>query len=176
MKESESRSAVSDSLWSPWNSPGQNPGVGSLSFLHGIFPTQGSNPGLPHCRQILYQLSHKGSPSVIEGFQNFEMIQRMLPPPHRPSHGDGWGAGGMQAAMWTKKQDWPQRAEMRERNEFGEPRGLHLPILRMLNSLTWYLIFDVQTVCSLCCKLVCNLTSPCTSLEQFSQSYLDAES
>ena len=42
-------------------SPGQNTGVGSLSLLHWIFPTQGSNPGLPHCRQILYQLSHQGS-------------------------------------------------------------------------------------------------------------------
>ena len=49
-------------LYSSWNSPGQNTGVGSLSLLQGIFPTQGSNPGLPHCRQILYQLSHKGSP------------------------------------------------------------------------------------------------------------------
>ena len=49
-------------LYSPWNSPGQNTGVGSLSFHQGIFPTQGSNPGLPHCRQILYQLSHRGSP------------------------------------------------------------------------------------------------------------------
>ena len=48
-------------LYSPWNSPGQNTGVGSLSLLQGIFPTQGSNPGFPHCRQILYQLSHKGS-------------------------------------------------------------------------------------------------------------------
>ena len=41
--------------------PGQNTGVGSLSLLQGIFSTQGSNPGLPHHRQILYQLSHKGS-------------------------------------------------------------------------------------------------------------------
>ena len=49
-------------IYSPWNSPDQNIGVGSLSLLQGIFPTQGSNPGLPHCRQILYQLSHKGSP------------------------------------------------------------------------------------------------------------------
>ena len=46
---------------SPWNSPGQNTGVGSLSLLQGIFPTQGSKPGLLHCRQILYQLSHQGS-------------------------------------------------------------------------------------------------------------------
>ena len=47
---------------SPWNSPGQNTSMGSLSFLQGIFPTLGSNPGLPHFRQILYQLSHKRSP------------------------------------------------------------------------------------------------------------------
>ena len=40
--------------------------MGSLSLLQGIFPTQGSNPGLPHCRRILYQLSHKGSPRVLE--------------------------------------------------------------------------------------------------------------
>ena len=53
-------------LYSPWNSPGQNAGVGSLSLLQGIFPTQGSNPGLPHCRQILYQLSHKGSQRILE--------------------------------------------------------------------------------------------------------------
>jgi len=39
--------------YSPWNSPGQNTGVGSHSLLQGIFPTQGSNPGLPHCRQFL---------------------------------------------------------------------------------------------------------------------------
>ena len=49
-------------LYSPWNSPGQNTGVGSLSLLQGIFPTQGSNPGLHHCSQVLYQLGHKGSP------------------------------------------------------------------------------------------------------------------
>ena len=44
----------------------QNTGVGSLSLLQGIFPTQGSNPGFPHCRRILYQLSHKGSPRILE--------------------------------------------------------------------------------------------------------------
>ena len=40
-------------LLCPWDSPGQNTGVGSHSCLQGIFPTQGSNPGLPYCRQIL---------------------------------------------------------------------------------------------------------------------------
>ena len=63
--ESESCSVASSSqrphgLCSLWNSPGQNTGVGCLSLLQRIFPTQGSNPGLLHCRQILYQLSHKG--------------------------------------------------------------------------------------------------------------------
>ena len=47
-----------------------------------------------------------------------------------------------------------------ERSEFSERRGLHLPICGMLNSLTWYLIFDDQTAFSLCCKLVYSLTSP----------------
>ena len=48
----------------PWNSSGQNTGIGSL--LQGLFPTQGSNPGLPHCSRILYQLNHKGSPRILE--------------------------------------------------------------------------------------------------------------
>ena len=52
-----------DYIYSPWNSLGHNTGGGSLSLLQGIFSTQGLNPGLPHCRWILYQLSHKGSPN-----------------------------------------------------------------------------------------------------------------
>ena len=68
--ESESHSVVSNflqphGLYSPWNSLGQNTGVGSLSLLQGIFPTQGLNPGLLHCRWILYQLSHKVASKVI---------------------------------------------------------------------------------------------------------------
>ena len=73
-KWSKSHSVMSDSLQPhglhiPWNFPGQNTGVGSLSLLQGIFPIQGSNPGLPHCKQILYQLSHKGSPMQCNGMQ-----------------------------------------------------------------------------------------------------------
>ena len=61
---------MSESLWphglySPWSSLGQNTGVGSLSLLQGIFPTQGSNPSFQHYGQILYQLSHKGSPTIF---------------------------------------------------------------------------------------------------------------
>ena len=55
-----------DYTCSPRNSLGQNTGVGSLSLLQGIFPTQGSNLGLPHYRWILYQLGHKGSPRILE--------------------------------------------------------------------------------------------------------------
>ena len=68
----ENHSVMSNSLWlhrlySPWNSPDQNTGVGSLFLLQGVFPTQALNPGLQHCRRILYQLSHKGSPRILEG-------------------------------------------------------------------------------------------------------------
>ena len=69
VKVSQSCPAVCDTMdytvhveYSPWNSSGQNTGVSSLSLLQQIFPTQELNPGLPNCRQILYQLSHEGSP------------------------------------------------------------------------------------------------------------------
>ena len=52
-------------LLCPWDSLGKNTGVGSHSLLQGIFPTQGLNPGLLHCRQILYHLRHQRSPSVL---------------------------------------------------------------------------------------------------------------
>ena len=69
--ESESHSVMFDSLQpqglsSPWNSSDQNIGVGSLSLLQGIFPTQGSNLDLLHHRQILYQLRHKQSPRILK--------------------------------------------------------------------------------------------------------------
>ena len=71
-----SRSVMSDSLQQhglqparllcPWDSPGKNNGVGChFLLLQGIFPTQGSNPSLLHCRQILYLLSHQGTSSLI---------------------------------------------------------------------------------------------------------------
>ena len=76
---SESCSVMSDSLrphglYGPWNSQGQNTGVGSLCLLQGIFPTQGWNPGLPHCRQILYQLSHL---IVCHGYKKWKMAAQM---------------------------------------------------------------------------------------------------
>ena len=73
--ESESCSVVSRLFATPWtiqsrNSPGQNTEVGSRSLLQWLFPTQGSNPGLPHCRWIFYQLSHQGSPRILECVAN----------------------------------------------------------------------------------------------------------
>ena len=71
MYESESHSVMSGSLrphrlYSPWNSSGQNTGAGSFSPLQGIFPTQGSNSGLPYCRQIFLPAEPQGSPRILE--------------------------------------------------------------------------------------------------------------
>ena len=98
-RESESRSVISDSLqprgpYSPWNSPGQNPGVGSLSLsspaepqekpkntgvgslslLQEIFLTEESNLGLLHCRWILYQLSYQGSSKSLKCHFIFDLV------------------------------------------------------------------------------------------------------
>ena len=59
-------------LYSPWNSPGHNTGVGSLSLLQGVFPAQGLNPGLLSYRRILYQLSHQGS--LIVSFSSLLIV------------------------------------------------------------------------------------------------------
>ena len=69
-KNAQSESEVAQSCltlcdlvgYSPWDFPGKNTGVGCHFLLQGIFPTQGLNPGLPHCRQKLYCLSYQGSP------------------------------------------------------------------------------------------------------------------
>ena len=65
VKVTQSHPTLCDPMDCPWNFSGQNTGVGSLS-LQGIFPTKGSNPGLPRCRWFLYQLSFKGSPRMLE--------------------------------------------------------------------------------------------------------------
>ena len=56
-------SHVQPRLPTPWHSPGYNTGVGSVPHLQGISPTQGSNPGILHCKWILYQLSYQGRPA-----------------------------------------------------------------------------------------------------------------
>ena len=98
-KWSESQSVVSDSLWShglycPWNSPGQNTEVVSLSLLQGIILTQESNWGLLNCRWIFNQLSYYQSPKwwtllAKEANCVFSGLGLSVPPPWKP----GWVAG-----------------------------------------------------------------------------------
>ena len=74
-----------DSL--PSKPPGKpkNTGVGSLFLLQGIFPTQGLNPGLPHCRRILYHLSHQGSPRTLD-WVTYPIVRESLQPRAQVSH------------------------------------------------------------------------------------------
>ena len=86
-----------------WNSPGKNTGVGSHFLLQGIFPTQGSNPGLLHCKQILYHLSHQGSPpSNLEGLipprSSMNLIMHITSPNAFLTPRNGTGG------IWSKKQ------------------------------------------------------------------------
>ena len=64
--EARSPALQADSLLSEPPGKLKNMEVGSLSLLQGVFPTQESNQGLLHCRQILYHLSHQGSPRILE--------------------------------------------------------------------------------------------------------------
>ena len=57
----------------PWNSPGKNTGARCHSLLQGIFPTQECNSCLPHCRQILYHLSHQGSLTPLAVIRKFQI-------------------------------------------------------------------------------------------------------
>ena len=71
------------------DSPSKKTGVGCHALLQGIFPTQGSNPGLPHCSRILYQLSHEGSPWVqhqIRSDQTSRSVVSDSLQPHEPQH------------------------------------------------------------------------------------------
>ena len=77
--QSESHSVLFDCLW-PRNSLSQSTGVGRLSLLQAIFPTQKSNPGLLHCRQILCSLNHKGSSRILVWYP-------ILPPGYLPDSG-----------------------------------------------------------------------------------------
>ena len=64
-------------LLCPWDSPGQNTGVGSHSLLQGIFPTQGGNPGLLRCRQILYYLNHQGSLQLHKQIKGSTIVSQL---------------------------------------------------------------------------------------------------
>ena len=75
-------------LLCPWNSPGKSTGVGCRALLQGIVPTQGWNPGLPHCRQILYHLRHQGRPNTLNKYVQLPkvfMSHPSTPLPHTPT-------------------------------------------------------------------------------------------
>ena len=132
------RSVVSSTLWPhgllpvrllrPWNSPGKNTGVGCHAHLQRIFPTQGSNPGLPYCRRILYHLSHQGSPVLgywcrtpgegltAQTHSKFSVLDGVVKPlsltlcgggmraartcfAHPPQHGSYWESGCLRQAF-----------------------------------------------------------------------------
>ena len=102
MNESESHSVMSDSLqphglYSPLNSPGQNTGVGIQSLLQGIFPTQGSKPGL-HCGQILYQLSFR----VYAAAAAAELLQSC------PTLGDPIDGSPPGSLIFSRQEHWSQ--------------------------------------------------------------------
>ena len=105
-----SRAVMSDSLWPrglqpgrllfPWDSPGKNTRVSTHSLLQGIFPTQGSNPGFLHCRQILYQLSCQGIPFVFLDSSFLSVIQE---PTFGPWKGSPLPATLLAWTMWKKR-------------------------------------------------------------------------
>ena len=144
---SVSRSVVPDSLQPhglqptrlhcPWDFPGKDTGVGCHFLLQGIFPTQGSNPGLLHCRQILYWLSYKGMETYItiykiDSQQEFAVCLREL------KQGlcinlEGWngegngGGGGSEGRGYMYTYDWFMHSKARKllefKNEFHKVAG-----------------------------------------------------
>ena len=97
-------------------SPGQITGVSSLSLLQGIFSTQGLNPCLPHCRWILYQLSHKGGPRILEWVAypfSSESSQ------HRNRMGVYCIAGGF-FTNWAIREDPSEEIDIKTRESEGE--------------------------------------------------------
>ena len=110
--------------YSPWNSPGQNTDVGSLFLLQGIFPTQGSNPGLLHCRQTLYHLSHEGS---------FEYRGQMQ---FKPAL-----AGRTVSTCVTNKYQASDTAAPRDKHYFRSGFILSIPVLLGLVSFFFWVFF-----------------------------------
>ena len=101
-----SNSLRSHELYSPWNSPGQNTGLGSLALLQGISPAQELNPGVLHCRQILYQLSHCTWNPHINDKSNDGMKRGDGPlefrGPRFPSR--SWKQSGPESRSWRQRE------------------------------------------------------------------------
>jgi len=137
--ESESQSVISDSLQpqglhSPCNSLGQNTGMGSLSLFQGICPTQGSNPGLLHCRHILYQLSHKGSPRILKWV--------VYPFSSRSSWPRNWtGVSCIAGRFFT---NWTVREAPTQNKQTNKQTILQLKKISMLSSCVYIYIYNLN--------------------------------
>ena len=137
--ESERHPVASNSLrphglYSPWNSPGNYTGVGSCSLLQGIFSTQGLNPGLLHCRWILYQLSHKGSARIKVAYPfsregNGNPLQ--CPCLENPRDGGAWWAAVYGVAQSRTRLKWLSSSSILSPVYLPDPGiELGLPILQ----------------------------------------------
>ena len=135
-----SDSLLTHGLYSPWNSRGQNTGVGSLSLLQGIFPTQGSSPGLLYCRQILHQLSHRGSPRILEWVSLFrqEAISperpHNMPPPlaealEEAGSTQGGRAPGVFSSLSPRAHRIPPMGSLKRRDQKGHSNASALPLV-----------------------------------------------
>ena len=128
-------------MYSPWNSLGQNTGVGCLSLLQGIFPTQGSNPGLLNCRRILYQVSYQGNSLKGRSYlylrflslvysTGFEALHRAVKRTEVKSKGEKerythWSAEFQRVARRDKKALLSDQCkEIEENNRMGKTRDL----------------------------------------------------
>ena len=137
-----------------WNFPGQNTGVGSRSLLQGIFPTQGSNPGLLHCKQILYQLSHREALWGLRLSLIFPVFiwssSHWLVPPHTVR-----GGSSLKYCLWkspTLRRLGPQQWESWPADRWI-PEG---PLL----FCSWVLR-SASSIYSSCC---CSITKSCPTL------------
>ena len=95
-------------LLHPWDFPGKSAGVDCYFLLQGIFPTQGSNPSLPHCRQTLYHLSHQGSPLFVWTVLITAILLLSLPIWAAGMPGVLQSTGSQRVGQdWVTKLNWP---------------------------------------------------------------------
>ena len=92
------------SLLGPRDAPGENMGVGCYAHLQGIFPTRGSNPGLPQCRRILYHLNHQGCPWILK-WVAYPFFRGIFPTQESNCTADGfftsWVTRETQGLLWV---------------------------------------------------------------------------
>ena len=143
-------------LYSPWNSPGQNTGVGSCSHLQGIFPIQGSNPGLPCCRWVLYQLSHQGSPWIL-AWVAYPFSRGSSQPRHRTQISRIAGRFLTSWAILTEKS--PAKLwQILYRTYVADPHSstpTHDAICYAHVSLRWHPLWEVWTQWFAFCGVIC---------------------